>query len=111
EILDAERGTVFLYEPTDDTLVSRVATGAPELRIPASRGFAGECVRTRAVVLVPDAYADPRFNPDVDKSTGYRTRCILTIPLLGHDEALVGVLQVLNKRAGTFGEADVGVAT
>ena len=49
-------------------------------RIPANRGFAGECVKTRHIVCVPDAYADPRFNPDIDKSTGYKTRCILTIP-------------------------------
>ena len=111
DILDAERASVFLYDAAADVLHSRVATGAPELRIPASRGFAGESVRTRQVVLVPDAYADPRFNPDVDKSTGYRTRCILTIPLIGHDETLVGVLQVLNKRSGPFGDEDVGVAT
>ena len=110
-ILEADRGSVFLYDPVADVLVSRVATGSGELRVPANRGFAGECVKTRSVVVVPDAYADPRFNPDVDKSTGYKTRCILTIPLIGHDDALVGVLQVLNKRSGTFGEDDVAVAT
>jgi phosphoserine phosphatase len=110
-ILDAERGTVFLYDAQGDVLISRVATGSGELRIPANRGFAGECVRTRQIVSVPDAYADPRFNPDVDKSTGYKTRCILTIPLVGHDDALVGVLQVLNKRTGVFGDDDVDVAT
>jgi phosphoserine phosphatase len=110
-ILDAERGTVFLYEPAADVLVSRVATGSGELRIPANRGFVGESVRTRSVVLVPDAYADPRFNPDVDKATGYKTRSILTIPLVGHDDTMVGVLQLLNKHSGTFGDEDVGVAT
>jgi phosphoserine phosphatase RsbU/P len=111
QILDAERGTVFLYDAAADVLVSRVATGSGELRLPANRGFAGECVKTRAIVVVPDAYTDPRFNPDVDKSTGYKTRCILTMPLIGHDDALVGVLQVLNKRHGVFGDDDVDVAT
>lgn len=110
-ILDAERGTVFLYEPVGDVLISRVATGSSELRIPANRGFAGEAVKTRQIVSVPDAYADPRFNPDVDKSTGYKTRCILTIPLIGHDDAMVGVLQVLNKRTGVFGDDEIDVAT
>jgi phosphoserine phosphatase RsbU/P len=110
-ILDADRGTVFLYDAAADVLVSRVATGSGELRLPANRGFAGECVRTRSIVVVPDAYADPRFNPDVDKSTGYKTRCILTMPLIGHDDALVGVLQVLNKQHGVFGDDDVDVAT
>lgn len=110
-ILDADRGTVFLYDAAENVLISRVATGSGELRIPADRGFAGECVKTRQVVIVPDAYADPRFNPDVDKSTGYKTRCILTIPLIGHDDAMVGVLQVLNKRTGVFDDHDVDVAT
>jgi sigma-B regulation protein RsbU (phosphoserine phosphatase) len=110
-ILDAERGTVFLYDAQADVLISRVATGSGELRIPANRGFAGECVKTRQIVSVPDAYADPRFNPDIDKSTGYKTRCILTMPLIGHDDALVGVLQVLNKRNGVFGDNDIDVAT
>jgi phosphoserine phosphatase len=110
-ILDAERGTVFLYDAQADVLISRVATGSGELRIPANRGFAGECVKTRHIVSVPDAYADPRFNPDIDKSTGYKTRCILTMPLIGHDDTLVGVLQVLNKRNGVFGDDDVDVAT
>jgi phosphoserine phosphatase len=111
EILDAERGTVFLYDAAADVLVSRVATGSSELRIPANRGFAGESVKTRQIVSVPDAYADPRFNPDVDKATGYKTRCILTIPLIGHDDAMVGVLQVLNKRNGVFGSDEMDVAT
>jgi phosphoserine phosphatase RsbU/P len=110
-ILDAERGTVFLYDAAENVLTSRVATGSGELRIPADRGFAGECVKTRQIVCVPDAYADPRFNPDIDKSTGYKTRCILTMPLVGHDETLVGVLQVLNKRHGVFGDDDVDVAS
>lgn len=110
-ILNAERGTVFLYDAAADVLVSRVATGSGELRIPANRGFAGECVKTRQIVCVPDAYADPRFNPDIDKATGYKTRCILTMPLVGHDDAMVGVLQVLNKRSGVFGDDDVDVAS
>ena len=47
----------------------------------------------------------------MDKATGFTTRSILTIPLVGHDADLVGVLQLLNKRSGTFGGEDVGVAT
>ena len=57
-ILDAERGTVFLYDPAADVLISRVATGSGELRIPANRGFAGECVKTRHIVVVPFFISD-----------------------------------------------------
>lgn len=110
-LLDAERGSVFLHDAATRTLVSRVATGTGELRIPDDRGIVGECVATREIVLVPDAYADPRFNREVDRTTGFRTRSMLTMPLIGHDDTLVGVLQVLNKREGPFAEGDVPVAS
>ena len=105
-ILGADRGTVFLYDRATHELVSAVATGVGTLRFPADRGIVGEVVRTRAVINVPDCYADPRFNPEADRQTGYRTRCLLSIPLVGHDDALVGVLQLLNKKEGAFDERD-----
>lgn len=110
-ILGAERGTVFLYDAERDELVTKVATGAEEFRVPASKGIVGECARTRRVINVPDCYADKRFNPDVDRKTGYKTRCLMAVPLIGHDDSLVGVLQVLNKRSGEFRDEDERIAT
>jgi phosphoserine phosphatase len=109
-VLSADRGSVFLYEQATDELVGYVTTGMEALRIPAGKGIAGECARTREVVNVPDCYADPRFNPEVDRKTRYRTRCLLAVPLVGHDDSLVGVLQLLNKKNGTFGEEDERIA-
>lgn len=101
-VLECERATVFLYDPQRRELYSRMATGVDEIRFPADRGIAGEVFRTGEVVNVPDAYADPRFNPDVDRRTGYRTRNILAFPLIGYDNSTVGVLQVLNKAERSF---------
>jgi len=111
DVLLADRGTVFLFDAATDELVVRVATGIGELRIPAGKGIAGECARTRATINVPDCYADQRFNPEVDRSSGYRTRCLLTVPLIGHDDALVGVLQLLNKEGGVFDVRDERIAS
>ena len=110
-VLRADRGTVFLYDSETDELFSTVATGTDTFRIPADRGIVGECARTRRVVNVPDCYADPRFNRDVDRKTGYKTRCLLTVPLVGYDDSLVGVLQVLNKSDGVFTGEDEHIAT
>jgi len=110
-ILDADRGTVFLYDEKTDELVVRVATGLGSIRIPANKGIVGESAQTKKLINVPDCYADERFNRDIDKQTGYRSRCMLTIPLLGFEESLVGVLQILNKNSGTFDEEDEFVAT
>lgn len=109
QVLDCERTTIFLFDAKADELVSRVATGigpstdAGEIRFAAGRGIAGEVLRTRAVLNIPDAYSDARFNAEVDRQTGFRTRNLLTCPLLGHDGSAVGVLQALNKRGGSFG--------
>lgn len=106
EVLNADRGTVFLYEAETNELVIRVGTGVDAIRVPADKGIVGECAQTRTIINVPDAYADERFNREIDRKTGYKTRCLLTLPLVDHDQALVGVLQLLNKHGGTFDEAD-----
>jgi len=110
-VLGCERATVFLYDPGTEELYSRVATGIEdsamtEIRFPASRGIAGEVARTGNVITLADAYADPRFNPDFDRQSGFRTRTMLAFPLRGHDSKTVGVLQVLNKRSGQFDHDD-----
>jgi phosphoserine phosphatase len=110
-ILDADRGTVFLYDELTDELVVRVATELGTIRIPANKGIVGESAQTHKLINVPDCYADDRFNRDIDKHTGYRSRCMLTIPLLGFEDSLVGVLQILNKNDGVFDEQDEFVAT
>lgn len=122
DALDAERATVFEFDQTSATLFSTVAHGltmtadmpaSGEIRIPVSAGLAGECARTRQIINVPDAYADPRFNRAVDRQTGFRTRSILAIPLEGVDGELIGVAQVLNKNValgGTFTEDDKEIA-
>lgn len=110
ELLDAEAGTVWRYHPEANEMELRVARGLDPIRIPADRGIVGECVRTRALINVPDCYADPRFNRDIDKSTGRKTRCMLTLPLVGYDDQLVGVLQVLNRRQGVFDADDEALA-
>jgi sigma-B regulation protein RsbU (phosphoserine phosphatase) len=110
ELLDAEGGTVWQYHAGNNELEMRVARGLDAIRIPADRGIVGECVRTLAPINVPDCYADPRFNRDIDKASGQRTRCMLTLPLIGYDDLLVGVLQVVNRRDGVFDEDDEAVA-
>jgi phosphoserine phosphatase RsbU/P len=111
QVLDAERGSVWLHDPATDELVLEVATGIRPVRVKSGVGLAGACARDRRIINVPDCYADPRFDRSVDKASGYRTRCMLTLPLIDHKDALVGVMQVLNKRGGVFDADDEALAT
>ncbi len=110
QVLQAERCTVWLYDPETDELELRVSEDIATLRIPAGTGIVGTCARTRRLINVPDCYADPRFDPAVDKRSGYRTRCMLTLPLIDHKDVLVGAMQVLNKTAGVFDSTDERIA-
>jgi phosphoserine phosphatase len=116
DLLQADRATVFEYDATSNELFTQVAhglggkEGPGVIRVPSNRGIAGAAATSRAIVNIPDAYADDRFNRDVDLRTGYRTRTILAIPLLDHEGGLVGVAQVLNRREGAFNVTDEQVA-
>ena len=104
DLLDAERSTLFVHDPETDELWSRVAEGLSEreIRIPSNVGIAGEVFTTRTAINIPDAYADPRFNPEVDRKTGFHTRSILAVPVLNKLGIPIGVMQVLNRRGGPF---------
>jgi phosphoserine phosphatase len=110
QVLRAERGSVWLYDEPKGELVLEVATGIAPVRVPWQSGLVGACARSRTIINVPDCYADPRFDSRVDKASGYRTRCMLTLPLVDHRDSLVGVMQVLNKHGGVFDDGDEALA-
>ena len=70
------------------------------------RGIAGSVATTLEPVNIPDAYKDSRFNKNMDKETGFRTRSILCFPIANHRNECVGVVQVMNKESGPFDEPD-----
>ncbi len=111
--LHADRATVFQYDGATQELFVSQAHGVAAFRFPITRGIAGEAARERSILNIPDCYADARFNPEIDRKTGYRTRNMLTIPLVAFDGELQGVAQVLNKdpaRGAAFDAADEAVA-
>lgn len=110
QVLGADRGSVWLHDRATDELVLEVATGIQPIRVPSGAGLVGACARDRRLINVRDCYADPRFDPAVDKASGYRTRCMLTLPLIDHKDVLVGVMQILNKTGGVFDADDERVA-
>jgi phosphoserine phosphatase RsbU/P len=111
DVLHAERCTVWLYDDEEKQFETEVVLGMESIRIPSDRGLVGTCGRTREIINVPDCYADSRFDQSVDKESGYRTRCLLSVPLIGLDDTLIGVLQILNRKGGPFNEVDVEAAT
>ena len=109
-ILGADMGALWLYEADSHDLVIKVPELDPPARVAAGDGLVGECLLSRQIINVQDCYADPRFQGAIDKATGYRTRTMLCVPLVGRDETPVGVLQLLNKNSGEFDQDDELIA-
>jgi serine phosphatase RsbU (regulator of sigma subunit) len=109
EVMDADRATLFLYDESRNELWSKTTQRLEikEIRLPLGVGIAGNVAKTRTAINIPDTSADARFDPDFDKETGYHTRSILCLPLIGNGDRLIGVIQVLNKKdQQVFNEAD-----
>src|SRR6478672_4959994 len=101
-VVEADRCSLFLVDRERGELWTKVAQGigTKEIRIPMDRGIAGAVAKTNEAINIPDAYKDPRFNQNVDKQTGYKTRTILCVPMRSLEGEVVGVLQALNKLDG-----------
>jgi len=111
-VMEAEAGSLFLVDGETGDLVFHVVLGETgnrlkELyRLPRGSGVAGWCAGHEQSVLLNDVYADPRFNPEYDRKTGFKTRNMICVPLRSHGEC-IGVSQVINRTHGQFSQADL----
>ncbi len=103
-LANAELATIYLIDRERGEVWSKVKLGSDigEIRIPLGQGIAGTVAATGQMINLPDPYADPRFHSDIDRQTGYKTRNLLTLPMIARNGEVIGVFQVLNKRRGVF---------
>ncbi|WP_460214208.1 HD-GYP domain-containing protein [Geovibrio sp. ADMFC3] len=109
DLVVADRCTVWLIDRRWDILWTKVAHGVDRISIPLGCGIAGKAAENDEVIIINDAYNDPRFDKTVDMQTGYRTRNMIAIPYHDPDGNVIGVFQSINKMTedGKFTEEDV----
>ncbi|MCK6495263.1 GAF domain-containing protein [bacterium] len=107
-ILGVDRSTLFIVDREEGILWSKVAQKTDPIRIPLGSGLAGYVARSGEVLNIPDAYADDRFNPEVDRRTGFHTRNLLCIPVRNRENEIIAVIQAINKNEGCFDREDEG---
>jgi adenylate cyclase len=107
----AERGTLFLNDEKTNELYSRIAQGigVREIRFLNNVGIAGRVFHAGEGIIIDDAYQDPRFDRSIDQATGFTTRNLLSAPITTPKGDVIGVLEVLNKRDGTFTREDLAL--
>ncbi|CAH0597847.1 unnamed protein product [Chrysodeixis includens] len=126
-LTSADRGSLFLakgappsrylqaklFDVTRDTELNDALRTArtQEIKIPFGVGVAGLAAQTKHPINIKNAYADPRFNSEIDARTGYKTELILCMPICNYEGDVVGVAQIINKTDGSkeFSPRDVEV--
>ncbi|KAH1184515.1 hypothetical protein KIL84_012456 [Mauremys mutica] len=116
-MVEADRSSLFLVEGAaagKKSLVSKffdVHAGTPllpccstensnEVQVPWGKGIIGHVAEHGETVNIPDAYQDRRFNDEIDKLTGYKTKSLLCMPIRNNDGEIIGVAQAINKTPG-----------
>ncbi len=107
DLVQADRASLFIVDHDTEELWTHTAQGSGIIRLPIGSGIAGTVAKTGDTINIEDAQADDRFNNENDKRSGYHTRSILCMPLINHNDVIVGVLQTLNKKtADNFNSYD-----
>jgi phosphoserine phosphatase len=97
-VMEAERSSLYVYEPETEELWTKIAHGTERFRVKVGTGISGQVAQDRSIINVVDADTDPRHFKGIDQKSGFHTKSILCGPLLNHEGRLIGVLQVLNKK-------------
>ena len=114
-LLQAEAGSLLLLERDVGELYLAEATGEKkekikDIKLKKGQGVAGWVAEKGDPLVVHDASSEPRFFNGVDKISGFVTRNILCVPVRTKDK-IVGSLEVINKKSGTFDSDDMLVLT
>jgi Nif-specific regulatory protein len=103
-LLDEEQGELFF--PVASDVSPQRAERLKIVRFPADKGVAGWVLQHQQATLVPDVNNDERFYAGVDRRSGAQTRQLLCAPLRTR-RGSVGVIELRNKREGSFTEEDL----
>ena len=106
DLVNADRCSIFLYDYERNILYSKIAHGLEKIEVPADKGIVGFTAQTGEPQIVIDVEKDIRFFPEIDKTTGYKTKNLITIPLLDSENKVFGVLEAVNKKEGFFDNFD-----
>ena len=104
KLLEADRASIFLWDRANHILVGRPALGVPggELRVPDDAGVVGEVLRTGEPRRVSHRETHDPVNRKVDAQLRYQTRTLVAVPMRSASGEMLGVFEVINKRAGEF---------
>ena len=110
-ILDGERSTLFLLNEQKETLDSMVAQGVENIviSVPKNTGLVWDSFNKADAVIENNVQTNSHFNNSFDNQLQFVTKSVLCVPVFDDKEQVIGVIQCLNKKNGTFSNKDVRI--
>ncbi len=102
-LTSADRCSIWVVSDNKKTIWTKVAQGMDAITLPMNSGIVGNTIVTGERVIIDDVYSDERFNQEVDKQTGYKTKSMMVIPMYDYNDNIIGAFQVINHQ----GERDI----
>ncbi len=109
-VMEPEACSILFYNKETDKLEFEVALCAEgsasevlkeKITLDMGQGIAGWVAQNRELLVIDDVTKDSRFFADADKQTGFTTRSIIAVPLIGRS-GLIGVAEVINPKSTEF---------
>ena len=107
-LVNAERLSFWYHDKERKSYWTLIASNVDRIEIPEGQGIVGASIENNETLLINDPYNDKRFNPEVDKKTGFLTKAILCMPVINSCGEVIGAFQAVNKldETGRFNEQD-----
>lgn len=113
-LTNAEAGSLLLVDEQTGQLDFEVVLGSQSeklicFRVPEGQGIAGWVAQNDTPLIVPDVQSDERFYRYCDQEIKFVTREMIAVPLRVNG-SVIGVIQAINKKEGTFDLEDLELA-
>jgi len=96
-LVHSDRASFFFWDKNNHEVWTIAALNTGKITVPEDKGLIGASILNNEIIIVNDPYNDSRFNPEVDRSTGYKTKSILTMPVTNAEGKVIGAFQAINK--------------
>src|SRR5215207_2189207 len=115
EMLECEAGSILLCNKEENCLMFSASTSADsktlaQIHIPLTDSLAGTIFSKNIPLVVNNVDQDIRHNSSVAAQIHFQTHSLLGVPMRIQNR-VIGVLEALNKKQGTFTEEDVKILT
>jgi len=98
-LTNADRCTVWVVSDNQKKIWTKIAHGMDAVEIDIDSGIVGAAIQGEEKILIDDVHTDERFNPEIDKKTGYITKSMMVIPMYDNENRIIGAFQVINSKS------------